>query len=99
MPEVAGGPAGRVELDDLPSQVGRLAGHGGEEGVDGGGVLDVPEKLPTPGAGDVGPDDAVAGEPGGCAPTPFRLGQGGAVPAGQEGQGAVGEGQPSHRIG
>ena len=45
VPEVAGRPAGRIELDDLPAQQGGLRGERGQEAVDGGGVLDVPEEL------------------------------------------------------
>ena len=35
VPEVAGGPARRVDLDDLPPQQRRLHGQRGQESVDG----------------------------------------------------------------
>ena len=53
MPEVAGGPPGRVELNDLPPQEAGLRGERGQEAVDGGGVLHVPEQLAGSPAGDV----------------------------------------------
>ena len=87
--EVPGCPAGRVDLGDLPLQESRLHGHGGKEGVDGGGVLDVPEQLAAPRAGHVVPDEWGAGEQWSGAPPLLRDGHGRPVPAGQEGQGPV----------
>ena len=97
VPEVAGGPPGRVELDDLPPQQGGLRGERGEEAVDGCGVLRVPEQLAAPPAGDVAPLERAFGVLQGDAPPLARHGHGCAVPAGQERQPPVGEGQPSAR--
>ena len=55
VPEVPGRPPGRVELDYLPAEEARLPRQGRNEGVDGGGVLDVPEQLAAPAARHVAP--------------------------------------------
>ena len=47
--EVAGGPVGRVQLLHVPAAAAGLAVQGGDEAVDGGGVLQVPEKLAAAG--------------------------------------------------
>ena len=79
-------PVGRVQLDaTLPAQGAGLAGQGRDEGVDGGGVVDVSQELPAPAAGDVAPVRRSAGVPGRDAPPllsprPPRSGPGG--PAG-----------------
>ena len=93
VPEVAGGPPERIELDDLPPQQGGLRGERGQEAVDGGGVLDVPEQLAVPSAGDVAPLEGAIPVFEGDAPPPFRHADRGAVPAGEEGEAPIGEGQ------
>ena len=60
--------------------------------MDGCGVLDVPEQLAAPRARHVVPDERGAGEQWSGAPPLLRDGDRGAVPAGQERQGPVGEG-------
>ena len=72
-----------------------LPGQGGDEGVDGPGVLDVPEQLAAPAAGDVAPVVGGFGVHGGDAPPPPRHGDGGAVPTGQERHAPVGESESS----
>ena len=60
-------------------------------------MLRVPEQLAAPPAGDVAPLERAFGVLQGDAPPLARDGHGGAVPAGQERQPPVGEGQPSSR--
>ena len=50
MPEVPRRAPGRVDLGQLPPQGVGLPGQGGDEGVDGPGVLDVSEQLAAPAA-------------------------------------------------
>ncbi len=66
--------------------------------MDGGGVLRVPEQLAGPPAGDVAPLEGAFGVLQGDAPPLPRHGHGSPVPAGQERQSPVGEGQPSARV-
>lgn len=53
--EVPGGAVGRVQLHDLPPAGTGLACQGGDEPMDGGGVLDVAEQLSAAPAGHVPP--------------------------------------------
>ena len=84
---------GRVELRQLPAPGARLLGQGRYEGVDGCGVLDVPEKLAASPAGDIAPAEWGLRVCGRHAPPPLGHAHGGAVPAGQERQPRVGEGE------
>ena len=61
VPEVAGRAMGRVELNHLPPTCASLAGEGGDEGVDGGGVVQVPQQLAGAPAGDIAPVPVSAG--------------------------------------
>ena len=82
-------------MSHLPAQGERLIRKGGGEGVDGTGVLDVPEQLAGSAAGHVSPGVWFF-RVGGCdAPSSLRHGHGNPVSAGQGRQPPVGEGQPS----
>ena len=59
--EVPGRAVGRVELHHLPVPGAGLAGEGGDEGVDGGGVVQVPQQLAAAPAGDIAPVPVSAG--------------------------------------
>ena len=95
MPEVPRRAPGRVDLGQLPPQGVGLPRQGGDEGVNGPGVLDVPEQLAAPAARHVAPVVWGFGIHGGDAPPPPRHGDGGAVPTGQERHAPVGEGESS----
>ena len=68
MSEVAGGPEGRIELRQFPAQGTCLPRQRRNEGVDGGGVLGVPEELADSPAGDVAPAFGSVGIDGVDAP-------------------------------
>ena len=91
--EVAGGPAGGVELDDLPGARAGLPRQGRDEAVDGGRVLDVPEKLSAAPAGEIAPLDGGVGVYGSDAPPPLGRANRGAVPSGERSQPPVGDGE------
>ena len=77
---------------------GGLRAERGQEAVDGGGVLDVPEQLPPPPAGDVAPLERALGVFEGDAPPPLRYADRRVVPAREQGESPVGEGQPTARL-
>ena len=91
--EVAGGPARRVDLDDVPSEGTGLLGECGGEGVDGLGVLDVAEELSGPRAGDVAPGERLNGIDVRRAPALPGRADGCTVRACVRGQGPVGCGE------
>ena len=95
VPEVPGGPPGRVELDYFPAGEGRLLRQGRHEGVDGGRVLDVPEQLAAPAARHAAPAEARLPHARRHAPPFLRHTHRGAVPAGQHREPPVGEGEAS----
>ena len=66
--------------------------------MDGVGVLHVPENLAPPAAGDVAPLHRGVGVPLGDAPPLPRKADGGAVPAGEQGQPPVGDHEASARV-
>ena len=83
MAEVPGGPHGRVELRRFPAQGTRLLCQGRNEVVDRRRVIEIPEQLTAPPAGDVAPLDGVVCCVGGRDAPPLpRRAHGGAVPAG-----------------
>ena len=61
---------------------GACAVSAAREDVDGGGVLNVPEQLAAPPAGEVAPLEGGVRVLQGDAPPPLRHADGGAVPAG-----------------
>ena len=98
MPEVARCPLGRVDLHDLPSQGIGLPRQGCDEGVNGVGVLDVPEQLAGPAAGQIAPLEWGVFIREGDAPSSSRHGDRGAVPAGHQRNPLVGEGKASAAV-
>ena len=93
MPEEPRGAVGRVELRHLATCRAGLSRKRRGETVDGLGVLDVPEQLAAPCAGDVAPCERSAGVDGGRAPPPAGGSHGHAVPACEQRQPPVGEGE------
>ena len=90
---------GRVELHHLPVPGASLAGEGGDEGVDGGGVVQVPQQLAGAPAGDGSPVPVFAGIQGRGAPAPSGRSYRCAVAASDDGQAAVGQDQAAFRGG